>query len=93
MAALQPSALAPTAPSLNLTDLSRAPQDFATDDLEFDLPEDGSIIYLAAHVKRCALRPAFGLAFFPRAPPDPPNLARPARPGGLVLERRQPLAD
>ena len=80
MAALRPSALDPTAPTLSLTDFSRAPQDFATDDLEFDLPEERSIIYLVAHVKRCALRPAFGLAFFPRAPPDPLEWALGARP-------------
>ena len=32
-AALQPSALTPTAPSLSLTDFSRAPQELPTDDL------------------------------------------------------------
>ena len=93
MAALQPSALDPTAPTLSLTDFSRAPQDFATDDLEFDLPEERSIIYLVAHVKRCALRPAFGLAFFPRAPPDPPKQARRARPATPDFYMLQPLAD
>ena len=89
MAALRPSALDPTAPTLSLTDFSRAPQDFATDDLEFDLPEERSIVYLVAHVTRCALRPAFGMAFFPRAPPDPLEWVLGARPASCAIERRQ----
>ena len=93
MAALRPSALDPTAPTLSLTDFSRAPQDFATDDLEFDLPEERSIFYLVAHVKRCALRPAFGMALSSQTPPDGLVWTLGARPACPVFYMLQPLAD
>ena len=92
-AALQPSALDPTAPSLSLTDFTRATQELPTDDLYFCLPEERSIIYFHAHVTRCALRPAFGMAFFPRAPPDGLVWTLGARPATSVFYMLQPLAD
>ena len=75
-AALQPSALAPTAPNLSLTDFRARGRSLGMDNNYFDLQGGGPIIDSEFSDERCALRNLFGPAispYFPANASGPPG--------------------